>query len=65
MKANRTFFDPTLVGYEASFANATPGVAERRWVAYEKMKVIAVQAANAGCRSSPAPTWCSGKGKCC
>ena len=48
MKANRTFFDPTLVGYEASFGNATASVAERRRVAYEKMKVIAARAARAG-----------------
>ena len=48
MKANRTFFDPTLVGYEASIGNAAPAVAERRKVAYEKMKGIAGQAARAG-----------------
>ena len=48
MKANRTFFDPTLVGYEASIGNATPALAERRKFAYEKMKVIAGQAARAG-----------------
>lgn len=48
MKANRTFFDPTLVGYEASFGKATPAVAERRRAAYEKMKVIAARAARAG-----------------
>jgi imidazolonepropionase-like amidohydrolase len=48
MKANRTFFDLTLVGYEASIRNATPAVAERRRVAYEKMKVIAARAARAG-----------------
>jgi imidazolonepropionase-like amidohydrolase len=48
MKANRTFFDPTLVGYEASIGNATPVVAERRKFAYEKMKAIAAQAAKAG-----------------
>jgi len=48
MKANSTFFDPTLVGYEASIRNATPAVAERRRVAFEKMKVIAARAASVG-----------------
>lgn len=48
MKANRTFFDPTMVGYEASVGNATPVLAERRRVAYEKMKVIVARVARAG-----------------
>lgn len=48
MKANHTFFDPTLIGYESSFSNVTPDVAERRRVAYGKMKLIAARAAQAG-----------------
>ena len=50
MKANGTFFDPTLVGYEASIETAAPAVAERRKVAYEKMKIIAGRTARAGVR---------------
>jgi imidazolonepropionase-like amidohydrolase len=48
MKGNGTFFDPTLVGYEATFATAAPAVAALRRVAYEKMKLITARAARAG-----------------
>jgi len=48
LKRNHTFFDPTLIGYEATFATAAPAVAALRKVAYEKMKLIAARAARAG-----------------
>lgn len=48
MKANGTVFDPTLIGYESSFEQAAPNVAELRKAAYERMKPIAIRAARAG-----------------
>lgn len=48
MRANGTFFDPTLIGYEASIEKAAPAVAAMRKVAYEQMKRIAARAARSG-----------------
>ncbi len=48
MRANGTFFDPTLIGYEASIATAAPAVAARRKVAFDLMKRVAARAARAG-----------------
>ncbi len=48
LKRNHTFFDPTLIGYEANLDKAGPEVAARRRVAYERMKRIAGRIARAG-----------------
>jgi imidazolonepropionase-like amidohydrolase len=48
MRANGTFFDPTLIGYEASIEKAAPAVAALRKVAYEQMKRVAGRAARSG-----------------
>lgn len=48
MKANGTYFDPTLIGYEATIDTAAPAVASARRAAYARMKTIAARAARAG-----------------
>jgi len=48
MRNNGTYFDPTLIGYEASIDRAAPAVAAMRRVAYEQMKRIAARAARSG-----------------
>jgi imidazolonepropionase-like amidohydrolase len=48
LKRNHTFFDPTLVGYEATFATASPEVAARRREAYARMKLLAGRIVKAG-----------------
>ena len=48
LKRNHTFFDPTLVGYEATIEKAGPEVAARRRVAYARMKLLAGRIAKAG-----------------
>lgn len=48
LKANHTYFDPTLIGYEATIDTATPPVAAARRQAYARMKAIAAKAARAG-----------------
>ncbi|MBL8139073.1 MAG: amidohydrolase family protein, partial [Acidobacteria bacterium] len=48
LKAQGTYFDPTLVGYEATFENASPEAAAARRQAYARMKPIAAKAARLG-----------------
>lgn len=48
LKARGTWFDPTLVGYEATIETAAPAVAAARREAYAVMKTIAARAARAG-----------------
>jgi imidazolonepropionase-like amidohydrolase len=48
LRTNETFFDPTLVGYEAAIDKAGPAVAPLRKLAYERLKRIAAQAAKSG-----------------
>lgn len=48
LKKNHTFFDPTLIGYEASIDKAAPDVAARRRVAYAQMKLLAARIFKAG-----------------
>lgn len=43
-----TFFDPTLAGYETSFATTNPTVAALRRRAFERMKPLVGKAARAG-----------------
>lgn len=48
LKANGTWFDPTLIGYEAAIDGARPEAAAARRQAYGRMKAIAAKAARAG-----------------
>lgn len=48
LKAQGTFFDPTLVGYTASIDDKRPEQAAARRLAYVGMKTIAAKAAKAG-----------------
>lgn len=48
LKANGTYFDPTLVGYEATFDGARPEAAAARRQAYARMTPIAAKAARLG-----------------
>lgn len=48
LKANGTWFDPTLVGYEATIDDTRPDAAAARRQAYARMKGIAARAARAG-----------------
>lgn len=48
LRANQTYFDPTLIGYKESISNAKPEVAALRRVAYDKMKAIVTKAHQAG-----------------
>jgi imidazolonepropionase-like amidohydrolase len=48
LKHNHTFFDPTLIGYEANIDKAGPEVAARRRAAYARMKLLAGRIAKAG-----------------
>lgn len=48
LKRNHTFFDPTLVGYEANLDKAGPETAARRRVAYARMKLLAGRSVRAG-----------------
>lgn len=48
LKANGTYFDPTLVGYEATIDTSTPEVAAARRRAYARMQSIAAKAWRAG-----------------
>lgn len=48
LKANGTWFDPTLIGYEAAIDGARPEAAGARRQAYGRMKAIAAKAARAG-----------------
>ena len=48
LKRNHAFFDPTLIGYEATLDNAGPEVATRRRAAYARMKLLAARIAKAG-----------------
>ncbi|MFN8061343.1 MAG: amidohydrolase family protein [Vicinamibacterales bacterium] len=48
LKANGTFFDPTLIGYEAAIGGARPAVANARREAYSRMRAIVARAARAG-----------------
>lgn len=48
LKAQGTYFDPTLIGYEAAIAGARPEAAAARRQAYERMKRIAAKAARLG-----------------
>lgn len=50
MAANGTWFDPTLIGYEASIETARPEAIAARREAYARMKTIAAKAARAGVR---------------
>jgi imidazolonepropionase-like amidohydrolase len=48
LKANGTFFDPTLIGYETTIDDTRAEVAAARREAYARMKRIAAKAARAG-----------------
>lgn len=48
LKDNRTYFDPTLVGYRESISLAKPEVAALRRAAFDKMKAIVTKAYQAG-----------------
>lgn len=48
LAAHGTYFDPTLVGYEATIAAARPEQAAARRQAYTRMKTIAAKAARSG-----------------
>ncbi|HEU5220063.1 MAG TPA: amidohydrolase family protein [Gemmatimonadales bacterium] len=48
LKRNHTFFDPTLVGYEANLDKAGPEAATRRRAAYARMKLLAARIVKAG-----------------
>lgn len=48
LKERHTYFDPTLIGYQESFASASPELAERRKSAFQKMKRVAFRAYQAG-----------------
>lgn len=48
LKANGTYFDPTLIGYEATLESAAPAAAAARREAFVRMKRIAAKAARAG-----------------
>lgn len=48
LKRNRTFFDPTLIGYEANLQKGPPGSAARRQAAYGRMKLLVARIARAG-----------------
>ena len=48
LKAHGTYFDPTLVGYEATIESARPEAAAARRQAYTRMKPIAAKAARLG-----------------
>lgn len=48
LKANGTWFDPTLIGYEATIDGVRPEAAAARRQAYVRMKSIAAKAARAG-----------------
>ncbi len=43
LKVNHTYFDPTLIGYQESYSNVAPDVAERRSKAFQKMKIVAAK----------------------
>lgn len=48
LKVNHTYFDPTLVGYEESYARLAPEVAERRSKAFQKMKMVTAKIYKSG-----------------
>lgn len=48
LKRNHTFFDPTLIGYEANLDKAGPEVAAKRRVAFARLKLLAGRIAKAG-----------------
>jgi predicted amidohydrolase len=48
LKSNHTYFDPTLIGYQESYAKVAPDVAERRSKAFQKMKIVAAKIYSAG-----------------
>jgi imidazolonepropionase-like amidohydrolase len=48
LKEQQTYFDPTLIGYQESFASVAPEVAERRKSTFQKMKRITTKAYQAG-----------------
>lgn len=48
LKQHGTWFDPTLIGYEAALEGARPEAAAARRQAYARMKTIAGKAARAG-----------------
>lgn len=48
MNEHHTYFDPTLIGYQESFASVTPELAGRRKSAFEQMKKVTFKAYQAG-----------------
>lgn len=48
MRTAGTYFDPTLIGYEATIETASPDVAAARRSAYARMKAVAEKAAQRG-----------------